>query len=744
MTALVFGFSMFLSAVLMFLLEPMISKMMLPLLGGTPAVWNTCLVFFQAVLLAGYIYAHASSRWLKRRPQVALHILVTSTVILIPGLLPIRLAPGWTPPASGTPVGWILALLTVSVGLPFFVLSANAPILQRWFADAESTRSSDPYFLYAASNAGSLCGLLAYPVLIEPLFGLSLQGRLWRWGFLLFAACVTTCAVVVWTGMKEDAGAHIEAKKPLTIPDLGWAQRLRWIALAFVPSSLILGVTTALTTDMPAIPLLWVLPLALYLLSFILVFARRQFVSLGFLAQRLPFLILAALIPEMSQTRFPLVVFLAINLALLWTVAMVCHGELARTRPPVSRLTEFYLWLSIGGVLGGIFNALVAPLIFRSVLEFPLVLIFAALLRPMPAPKAQTPQAERRAKIKDWLFPVALGLTMLLVISMLAHLGVQPGRSLTILIFGYSAVWCLSFGPRRLRFALGIVAMLLASARYIGPFGRVLVTDRSFFGVLRVSDDLSHRFHYLIHGATIHGIEAVEPLHSREPLAYYSQGSPIAQILQTDEARHLRQAWAVVGLGSGAMACYAQPGESLSYYEIDPLVPKIARDPRYFSYLSQCAPGASIELGDARLRLRDAQANQFGLIVLDAFSGDSIPMHLLTREALKLYLGKLRPGGTIAFHISNRYIDLTPVLANLAQDAHLLVYLADDSSVTEAQMAAGVMPSRWVVMARSPQDIESLINDHTTRFRWMPVHAQPGNAVWTDDYSNLLRVIRWH
>ncbi len=733
----VFTFSMFLSAALLFLVEPMIAKMMLPMLGGTPSVWNTCLVFFQAMLLAGYLYAHASIRWLGRRLQAALHIVVVLLPLLIVGLLPLHLPAGWEPPAESNPVGWVLLLLLTVVGLPFFALSATTSVMQRWFAFSGHKDAADPYFLYAASNTGSLVGLLAYPVLLEPLLRLSTQSRLWSDAYAVFVLMSIACAALVWKQRAAPLAKSAPAAEPgeSASPQPEWPQRARWIALAFVPSSLMIGVTTAITADVPAIPLFWVLPLALYLVSFVLVFARRQLISHQWIAARLPFLILCGLCPTLSQTRFSLAVLLLVYLLVLFGAAMVCHGELARSRPPVDRLTEFYLWISVGGVLGGIFNSLIAPSVFHSVMELPLVLIFAAWLRRTD--EQQSPAAAR----KDWLLPLALGLCMVAVILGLARLGVQPGHVETTLVFGYSMLWCLSFGKRRLRFALGLVAMLLASWTY-APYGHVLAARRSFFGIYRVMDSPGGRLRYLFHGGIVHGIQNRNAALSREPLGYYTRSGPAGAVFQAAQARMPRGDWAIVGLGAGAMACYLQPGQTLTYYEIDPLVASLARDPRYFTFLSQCAPQSQIVLGDARLKLRNAPDGRYGLIVLDAFSGDSIPMHLMTREALVLYLRKLAPGGIVAFHISNLYFQLAPTLGDLAQDAHLACRMANDTDVTPAQTEAGKSPSIWLVMARSPADLDALASNTSYAFHWNPVDGRPGARIWTDDYSNLLGVVK--
>ena len=542
---------MFLSAALLFVVEPMIGKMLMPLLGGTPAVWNTCLVFFQAVLLAGYLYAHAVLRFFGRRMQIAIHLVLVALPLLIVGLLPPHIPAGWEPPADTNPAGWLLLMLLVVVGLPFFALSATTSLMQRWFADSGVKDAHDPYFLYAASNAGSLIGLLAYPLLLEPLLRLHTQSRLWSFGYAAFVAFTAACSFLAW-GWRSDSrserrGAE-EANGTSVDEAIAWKTRWRWIALAFVPSSLMLGATSAITADVPAIPLFWVLPLAVYLISFVLVFAKKPPISHRFLVERLPFLILGGLLPTISQTRFTLGVLLLLYLTVLLGLALVFHGELARNRPAVGHLTEFYLCLSVGGVLGGIFNSLIAPVVFNTVMELPLVLIFAALIRPVNkqdssrgsvvSAAGSADQAKGLAKDsaspstgssatwamrKDWLLPLALGLCMVAVILGLARTGIQPGHVETTLVFGYSMLWCLSFGKRRIRFTLGLVALLTASWLY-APYGELLLARRSFFGVYRVRNSPDEKFRLFFHGGILHGTQSLNADESCVPLSYFTRG----------------------------------------------------------------------------------------------------------------------------------------------------------------------------------------------------------------------------
>ena len=736
--------AMFVSATLLFLVEPMLAKMVLPMLGGSPAVWNTCLVFFQAVLLAGYLYAYAVTKWLGRRGQIVAHILLALTAFAV---LPLHIPAGWTPPTESNPVFWVLGMLAVTVGLPFFILSGSTPLLQRWFAQSQHSAAKDPYFLYAASNVGSMVGLLGYPFLLEPALRLGTQSRLWMFGYMAYIALIVTCGALIW----RTRSVQVVADEVIAAPShedtaASWRQRFRWIILAFVPSSAMMGVTTALTTNVPAIPLFWVLPLALYLLSFVLVFAKRPPISHSWVLRRLPLLLLFSLITFVSSVHLPLPILFTIYLTTLLAIAMECHGELALGRPQVSQLTEFYLWISVGGVLGGIFNSLLAPLIFPTVLEFPLILILAAWLRPAIDQKPEDSVTAKKSKRKDLLYPLALGVCTAAFILGLPHLARLPLDflgPLVITIVGALVVWCLGFGNRPVRFAAGLAALLIAGSLFTGRDGSLRLVKRNFFGVLRVTNSPNGRFRYLIHGGTVHGVQSLDATKSREPLAYYSTTGPAGDIVRAmqakSDARGAKANWAVVGLGAGALACYERPADSLAFYEINPAVKEIALDPRSFTFLAECAPSAKIVLGDARLELNNAPDGSFDLIVLDACSGDMIPMHLVTREALAMYLRKLAPGGMIAFHTSNLYLTLGPTIGALAKDAGLVASIRT-ATVMPQQVDDGVFPSQWIVMARGPADLGGLAQN----LQWQPIEVKPGARVWTDDYSDLLHIINWH
>jgi SAM-dependent methyltransferase len=636
--------AVFVAAALLFVVEPMVAKMLLPSFGGTPAVWAISLVFFQAVLLAGYAFAHLSFRLLPVRRQA----LAQLGLLLLPLLLlPIALPGNAAPAAGADPSLWLLWILVLMVGLPFFAVTTASPVLQRWFSETGAAGSRDPYFLYAAGNAGSLIGLLAYPTLIEPTLTLHQQARLWTAGYAIFVVLAGLCARRMLAGEGVAATGTVTEAAP-AIPK---TTRLRWIALAALPSALMLGATTYLTTDVAAVPLLWVIPLALYLLSFVAAFARRpplspSAVSRAAVVSSLAVaasLLLAALVPTL---QLPIWVLVTVHGANLFFIALLVHGRLAAERPAPERLTEFYLLLSTGGVLGGILAALVAPAVFSSVVEYPLALVLCLVLRPG---SLRPPKAGPLRRNADLLLPFAVLVgTLFLAKSTAGPLRLVP-------LLAVAAVAC--FAARPLRFALGVGALLLITS--VPPAS--LVSDRTFFGVIRVEQDGSK--HVLVHGTTVHGVESFARGQRGEPLSYYTRQGPLGQLFRAYEGRIARVA--AVGLGSGALAAYGRPGDSFTFYEIDPAVARIAVDPRYFSFVHDSRASVRIVIGDGRLELQGAPDRSYDLIVLDAFSSDSVPVHLLTREAAQLYLRKLRPGGLLAYHVSSRFFDLEPVVGGV-------------------------------------------------------------------------------
>lgn len=766
-----FAATLFLSAALLFSVQPMFAKMALPLLGGTPGVWNTCMVFYQAALLAGYAYAHFSIRRLRPGGQLTLH----AVLLALPWLaLPIGVAAAWTPPPDANPIPWLWMLLAVSIGLPFVAVGASSPLLQAWFAASGHRKAQDPYFLYAASNLGSLTALLAYPVLIEPFLPLRVQSLAWAVGFGLLTALAAGCAWARLRAAKEPGSSPEDADTVLTEPPDGdarsvppslekktptFATRFRWIALAAVPSSLLLGLTTFVTTDIASAPLFWIVPFALYLLSFVFVFARRQILPHRWMLVLQPILlaILAAAFFT-SEGRVSWMV-LPLHLAAFFATCMVCHGELAAARPSPEFLTEFYFWMSFGGVLGGLFNAMIAPMFFSRPMEYPLMLVVACLLRPNTAIPTFRRRSGRTPAVLDAAVPAILAFGMFglitsmeasgldeLIADALGKLEVAPGvmgvgAVAPAIAISLGAVVAISAMARPVRFALSIAAILLMAGFQFNHHSLELVrAERSFFGLARVWRNARENANVLVHGSIYHGSQCFEPDRREEPLSYYFRTGPVGQFFNALGGNRLKTV-GVVGLGSGTIAAYASPGQSYVFFEIDPAIAQIAEDPNCFTYLADARKrGAQVDvvLGDARLTLAGMEKTRFDLLVIDAYSSDAIPLHLMTREAMRLYLDRLAPDGVLAFHISNRYFNLAPVLGRLARDAELLARVQHDS-VEGDEGVLGKLPSTWVTVARGELALGSLAKDK--RWRDIPASDTP---LWTDDFSNLLSTLSWH
>jgi hypothetical protein len=724
-----FGITLFLSAFLLFLLEPMIAKMVLPVLGGTPMVWNTCVVFFQTTLVAGYAYAHGSASWLNPRRYALAYAAILALPLLV---LPFALRGAAHPPSDGHPILWLLAVLFRSVGLPFFALSINASLLQKLFATMRHQDGRDPYFLYGASNAGSLLALLAYPTVVEPTLSLGAQASAWAGGYAILVALALVCVGAAgW--MHESANPAFVPSAPTReeegVPAIAWLRRLKWIALAFIPSSLMLAVTSYLSTDIAAVPLMWVVPLALYLTTFVVAFGSRADRWNRVADRRLPLLIVALVVFLIVHVTGPAWMLVPVHLAAFGLAALLCHCEIAHDRPSPSQLTEFYFWISIGGMMGGVFNAVLAPVLFNTILEYPIALVAVCLCRRgrSDAPVSRWPATT------DGLWAVAIALATAALISLIHRMGGSPRLALFV-----PAIVVFSQAGRARRFAFAVTALLLTgmATANANADGTVLHRERTFFGVYRVSIDPDGRYRSLFHGTTLHGIQAVDPARAGESLTYYHRSGPLGQLVDAVPTVSRAPHVAVVGLGVGTLATYARPGQQWTFYEIDPAVESIAKTTGGFTFLNQCAGRCRVVLGDARLSLANLPAPQYGLIVLDAFSSDAIPIHLMTSEALALYLEKLELHGVIAFHISNRHLRLGPVLGRLAV-AHGLTSLEQVDNVIGSEVSAdGKTASDWVVMARSPHDLEPLTSDP----RWSAPRVQESTPLWTDGFSNILSV----
>lgn len=724
----IFMATMFLSALLVFSVQPMFTKMVLPLLGGSPAVWSTAMLFFQTALLAGYVYAHLTTRYLGVKQQAWLHVAVMAMVFLA---LPIGVAAGWTPPTEGAPVPWLIGLFAVSVGLPFFAVATNAPLLQRWFSHTHHSAAPDPYFLYGASNLGSILALLGYPVVIEPLLRLDEQSWAWASAYALLVVLIGACAVTLWRRHAADKPAPEQAAAAPRAGTITWRRRLHWLVLSFAPSSLLLGVTVHVTTDIAAVPLLWVIPLTLYLLTFVLVFARRPLLKHAWMVKAQPFFAILVAIFFWWGARGGPSLFFA-HMAVFFVMAMVCHGELVKRRPGAEDLTEFYLWMSLGGMLGGVFNVLVAPVVFDSVFEYPLVLVLACMLRPRESDDT------RFVSWLDAVFPAAL-LAVFGVVPLLFDVRpIDLGLVGVVVFFSVLGTAAYSFRKRPVRFGLGIATILVATA-FTATQSSIVTRERSFFGVYTVKRSEAGDINLFVHGTTVHGAQYTDPSRWREPLIYYHRDGPLGQLFAALGGVKTLERVGAIGLGTGAAVCYRRPGESWTFYEIDPAVDRLARDTRYFHYMSECAGDTDVVYGDARLSLVTAPDGGYDLMILDAFSSEAIPIHLITREALALYLRKLADGGIIIFHISNRNIDLSGVMANLVDDAGIVGRLQRYDDPAAEQRQGTKTSSIWVAIARQPADLAMLDGDA----RWAALEPRPGVGLWTDDYSNILRSLKW-
>ena len=735
----IYTLTIFVSAGLLFLVQPLFARMVLPLLGGSPAVWNTALVFYQAALLAGYAYAHALTTKLGARRAALAHLVVIAIPLLF---LPIAIPPGWVPPQNANPSGWLLMLLLACVGLPFFAVSTSSPTLQKWFAATGHPAAADPYFLYAASNAGSMIALLSYPFWIEPRLRLIEQSRLWQAGYALFFALMIVCAWALWRSPEE----KVRPNSGVLCAPIPLLRRARWVVLALVPSSLMIGVTTYLSNEIAAIPLLWIVPLVLYLLSFICVFATHPPIPHALAVRALAILIIPLAVALTVRATDPMTLLVPLHLGVLFLAALVCHGEIARDRPAPEHLTGFYLAMSVGGVLGGAFNALLAPQIWTSVSEYPLMLVLAGALLPRAflLDNAKTGTAEndvrrdsQRDRILDFALPILVGLATAALMLGLQRAKIY-GPAALALMFGPTTLACFSFSRRPLRFALALGAILLCGGLFhVENEGDALLTERSFFGVHRVTRDGKGRYIILIHGNTVHGQQSVDPARRREPLSYYYPSGPIGQAFEKMGA-----AWnsvGVVGLGVGSLAAYAEPHQQWTYFEIDPAVERIARDKRFFSFISDSRAPLSVSLGDARLSLQSVPDVSLDVLILDAYSSDAIPIHLMTREAVGIYLRKLKPNGILSFHISNRHLDLEPVVAALMDDARLKCLVQRDLKISRRDADLGKLGSIWVMAARTGEDLKILDKDA----RWKPLRRKPDSRVWTDDYSSILAAMKW-
>ena len=729
---IVYTAAIFVSALLLFAVQPLFTKMVLPRLGGSPAVWSVAMVFFQSLLLAGYAYAHYLTLLRNRLLPVAIHLVLLLIALLS---LPLSIASGWGEPPTSGYAFWLLGLFTVSIGLPFFALAANNPLLQAWFFRTGHPSGPDPYFLYASSNIGSFLALLSYPVLLEPMFTLRTQNLIWTGGYGLLIVLIAACGVLLLRSpvmaIADTTAEDADAPAP------PWILRARWIFLAAVPSGLLIAVTAHISTDVAAAPLLWVLPLSIYLLTWVLVFQSRPLLPHKWMLIAQPLAISSVIVLLAVGGEQNLLLTLGGHLLCFFVIAMACHGELARTRPAAKYLTGFYVALSFGGMVGGLFAGLIAPYAFSWVAEYPILVVLAVLCRP--------PRDERWPGWSRWYWPLLVVVAVALVAPSFSTgklFSWLDGQRVYVISAVAIAAMIFAILLRADRWKLAALAMLaLALIRaYPADDGRV-ETVRSFFGVHKIVVTPHGQYHVLMHGTTIHGAQKFQnddgtPVTGRpEPITYYHKDGGIGQaITAVRERKGAPLRVAVIGLGAGTLTCSSEPGETWKFFEIDQTMVDTARDPKFFTYIKNCEPDLKPVIGDARLTFAREPDGIYDLIIVDAYSSDAIPIHLATEEAMAIYKAKLSPQGAVVMHVSNRHLELASVIVGIADanDLRSWVYSEDSNRDNEYIFATSV-----VVSAREEADVGKLASSDV----WALTEADENQRVWTDDYSNVLGAV---
>ena len=731
-----------LGSFLLFLVQPLIARAALPQLGGAPSVWNTAMVFYQGALLLGYLYAHALQR-LALRAQLALHL---GVLLVAAATLPLGL-PASAGPPPGEEARWLIAQMALGIGPLFIAVAAQAPLMQAWFARSPDPEASSPWFLYAASNAGSLMGLLAYPFLLEPLTGLGLQRVVWSASYAGLVALVGVAAALLWQQGREGPARPVAMAGPAP----SWPRQFRWVLLAAVPSGLMLSTTTHITTDIMAIPLLWVLPLSLYLISFILVFGRSGERWGRWAALAAPFLLLlfggAGLLSiDRAATLYGLS-----SLLLLGVVATALHGALAADKPDVAHLTRFYLLMSLGGVTGGLFAALVAPLLFDWVYEHPILLLMAAFLVPARPITRRIGQLWVGRGAPARLLRVAAP-PLALALSWWLGEAFRPTALSAATVAGVAAIVALAVLAigRPIAFTFHFLMLMLA----LGGWQQIDVSSipdarvRSFFGIYSVQNVQSSQTRRLQHGTTLHGVQSLDPAKSRIPMSYYAPESGVGLAFQAAPSLFGPGARiGFVGLGAGSLACYAQPGQAWTVFEIDPAIVDLTIGRQAFTYVAQCKPDIRVVLGDARLTLAKEPGGSFDMLAVDAFSSDAIPLHLLTVEALRTYLAALQPDGVLLIHISNRFLDLEPVVAAMVREeglvARRLLYFPRTASALAGLSFSG---SDWVAITRTDAGMARFLAaaepGPEAESLWGELGDADDQPAWTDERASILPALK--
>ena len=666
-----------LSAFLLFLVQPLIAKQILPWFGGSSAVWTTCMLFFQGALLLGYAYSDVSPRALGPRRQPRLHIVVALLALVV---LPIIAPESWKPVGGEEPISRILMLLAVTIGLPYVLLSTTSPLIQSYFARLNPGR--DPYRLFALSNAASLIALVAYPVLIEPFVGTRMQAIGWSVMFAVFVLLVVSLA---WRVSRVDADVSV-ARDTASAEQLPVVSQLRWIAFSAAGSMLLLAVSNHITQNVASVPLLWLLPLTLYLLTFILTFDGTGWYKRGLFAG--PFFVLVigmCFLLIDKDFQFDLIVQTSVFCVGLFVVCMMCHGELVLSKPAPARLTRFYLLVSIGGALGALMVSVVAPLLFSTYLETAVALLVAALLF--------VPVAQAAHPFLQWL-------AVLLVIGVVG-----------------TGAWFVKL-----------------------EHNNAIEVTRNFYGVLKVKsyDDIGSENYLLrlVHGAILHGEQYPHEKWRYQPTTYYTPTSGFGRAVNSEREMapqtNNKQRIGMIGLGVGTVAAYCREGDICRIYEINAEVERLAR--KHFTYLADSKAKPEVIIADARLSLEREASNQFNVLAVDAFSGDSIPMHLITQEAVRGFMGHVASNGILAYHVSNRFLNLPPVLAEIADREKLVGVVVEDPAQKDNTLHSS---STWVLLARNADALKGIGDAGTALTR------TAGAPLWTDDFNNLLSVVKW-
>ena len=692
----VYSVTLLLSAVLLFSVQPMFTKMILPLLGGAPQVWNTAMLFFQACLLGGYAYAHLTSKYLSIRTQGILHIVLLAICTVV---LPFAIPEGWDPPADKDPTLWQLSLMALTVGGPFFIISGSAPMLQHWFGSSDHKDAQSPYFLYGASNLGSMTALLTYPVLTEPMLDLTGQTHLWMYGYITLILLTAASLFLLKPAAAGLKNANISKVDDAPISN---ALRLRWVILAAIPSSLMLGVTTYITTDIASVPLLWVLPLALYVSTFIFVFANKPWIKVDTI-----FAIFGTGLVSMAAAIlfFKLwhnaILLIACHMVLFFLVALYCHFHLAKVRPGASKLTEFYFFMSLGGVIGGFFNAIIAPQFFVIAIEYHVMLVCAAMINLSWA-ELREAFSQFTSILKKPLFGGAFAL---LIVAVVLNAILNPAKN----VQGTAA-------PK--------------------SGNETIFIDRNFFGVIRIQETPLVRT--LTHGTTKHGSQARDESYRLTPLSYFSALSPLADAFKLmDLYGPTTQNVGVIGLGVGVVSCYRKEGRHFDFFEIDKDIADIASDPKYFTYLTDCG-SPTIILGDGRLKLKKEKDDKYyDFFLLDAFSSDNIPVHLLTKEAVSLYLQKLKDDGILILHISNNYLDLEPVIAKITEELGVPAYSKFGLKGPIGDSGIEAYAAKYILISKNEKITGALLENG-----WKKAETKQYVKAWTDQYSNIFSVLK--